>query len=39
LAEGGHGFGMAEHSKFAAVRGWTERLKDWLNDSGFLKSS
>ncbi len=37
LGEGGHGFGMAQGSKFAAVKGWTERLKDWLNDGGFLK--
>ena len=32
-ARGGHGFGM--HERPMPVTGWTARLKEWLDDSGF----
>jgi acetyl esterase/lipase len=38
LGEGGHGFGLAKNSKFAAVHGWTDRLTDWLADNGLILS-
>lgn len=33
---GGHGFGMGARSKFASIHTWTQRLTDWLGDSGYL---
>ncbi|MEZ0257296.1 MAG: alpha/beta hydrolase [Chthoniobacter sp.] len=33
---GGHGFGMGARSKFASIHNWTQRLTDWLGDSGLL---
>jgi len=33
---GGHGFGMGARSKFASIHTWTQRLTDWLGDSGLL---
>lgn len=35
-AFGGHGFGMGARSKFASIHTWTQRLTDWLGDSGLL---
>jgi len=35
-ARGAHGFGMGARSKFASINHWTERLTEWLGDSGFL---
>ncbi len=32
-ARGGHGFGM--HDRPMPVTGWTARLKEWLDDSGY----
>jgi acetyl esterase/lipase len=37
LARGKHGFNMGDHSPFAAVKGWPQRMADWLADSGYLK--
>ncbi len=37
LARGKHAFNMGDRSEFLAVRGWPQRLADWLADSGFLK--
>jgi len=36
-AKGGHGFGMGTRSKLASIHSWTQRLADWLADSGLLK--
>jgi acetyl esterase/lipase len=35
-AKGGHGFGMGARSKLNSVHTWTQRLADWLVDSGPL---
>jgi acetyl esterase/lipase len=37
LARGGHGFNMGDRSSLASVKGWPQRMADWLADSGFLK--
>jgi acetyl esterase/lipase len=37
FAEGKHAFNMGDRSTFAAVRGWPQRMADWLNDRGLLK--
>jgi acetyl esterase/lipase len=35
-AKGGHGFGMGARSKLTSIHSWTQRLSDWLEDSGLL---
>ena len=35
-AKGGHGFTMGARSKLASIHTWTQRLADWLADSGLL---
>lgn len=35
-AAGGHGFNMGQRSKFVSIRGWPQRLADWLQDQGLL---
>ena len=35
-ARGAHGFGMGGRSKFSSISHWTQRLTEWLGDSGFL---
>ena len=35
-ARGTHGFGMGTRSKLASINTWTQRMTDWLGDSGFL---
>lgn len=37
-ARGGHGFGMGARSKLASIHSWTQRMTDWLADSGFLSA-
>lgn len=39
LARGGHAFNMGDRSKLASVKGWPQRLADWLADSDMLKES
>jgi acetyl esterase/lipase len=39
LARGGHGFNMGNRSALASVKGWPQRMADWLADSGFLQAS
>ena len=34
LAHGGHGFNMGNRSKLISVKNWSQRLADWLTDSG-----
>jgi len=38
FTKGGHAFGMGARSKLVSINGWSQRLKDWLADSGFLSS-
>lgn len=38
-ARGAHGFGMGTRSKFASIKTWTQRMSDWLADSGFLMTA
>ena len=33
FAKGGHRFNMGDRSKLATVKGWTNRLADWLADN------
>jgi len=33
LSKGGHGFNMGNRSKLATVKGWPNRLADWLADN------
>lgn len=35
-ARGGHGFNMGSRSKFESIRSWTQRLAEWMRDSGLL---
>jgi acetyl esterase/lipase len=35
-AKGGHGFTMGARSKLTSIHTWTQRLADWLADSGLL---
>ena len=37
LAKGGHGFNMGYRSQLSSVKGWPQRMADWLADNGFLK--
>jgi acetyl esterase/lipase len=37
LARGKHAFNMGDRSSLAAVKGWPQRMADWLADSGYLK--
>ena len=37
FAQGGHGFNMGYRSHLATLKGWPQRLADWLEDNGFLK--
>jgi acetyl esterase/lipase len=36
FARGGHAFNMGTRSKLATIKGWPQRLADWLADGGFL---
>lgn len=36
LARGKHAFNMGNRSPYISVKGWPQRMADWLNDSGFL---
>ena len=35
-AKGGHGFNMGARSKLASIKGWPQRLADWLTDNSIL---
>ncbi len=39
FAHGGHGFNMGYRSKLESLKGWPQRLSDWLADNGILKPS
>lgn len=34
---GGHGFNLGGRSKFASIKGWPQRMADWLSDNGYLR--
>jgi hypothetical protein len=36
-ARGGHGFNMGNRSKLASIKGWPQRMADWLADNNFLQ--
>jgi acetyl esterase/lipase len=36
-AKGGHGFNMGQRTTLASVKGWPQRLAEWLDDSGYLR--
>ncbi len=37
FAKGGHAFNMGYRSQLATLKGWPQRLADWLADNDFLK--
>ena len=39
IVRGRHAFNMGDRSKFAAIKGWPNRMADWMADSGFLKGT
>jgi acetyl esterase/lipase len=36
FAQGGHAFNMGNRSRLASVRGWPQRMADWMADTGLL---
>lgn len=36
-ARGGHGFNMGARSKLSSIKGWPQRMADWLADNNFLQ--
>ena len=38
-AHGSHAFNMGNRSKLASIKGWPQRLADWLADNHFLDAS
>jgi acetyl esterase/lipase len=36
-ARGGHGFNMGTRSKLTSIKGWPQRMADWLADNNFLQ--
>lgn len=38
-AKGGHGFNLGNRSKLASIKGWPQRMADWLADNGFLQTA
>jgi len=38
-AKGGHGFNLGNRAKLASIKGWPQRMADWLADNGFLQTS
>jgi len=36
FARGGHAFNMGNRSKLATVKGWPQRLADWMSDNNIL---
>jgi acetyl esterase/lipase len=38
-SKGGHGFNMGNRSKLASIKGWPQRMADWLADNGFLNAT
>nr|AQQ74805.1 hypothetical protein [uncultured bacterium] len=38
-AQGKHAFNMGQRSPFVSIRHWPQRLAEWLEDRGYLKSA
>ena len=38
VSQGGHGFNMGYRSQLASVKGWPQRLADWMADTNLLKA-
>jgi acetyl esterase/lipase len=38
FARGGHAFNMGHRSELATLKGWPDRMADWLKDNGWLDS-
>lgn len=38
-AKGGHAFNMGYRSQLATLKGWPQRMADWLSDNGYLKAA
>lgn len=36
--QGAHGFNMGYRSSLKSIKGWPQRMADWLDDNGYLKS-
>jgi acetyl esterase/lipase len=36
IERGRHAFNMGDRSIYSAIRGWPQRMADWMGDSGFL---
>jgi hypothetical protein len=36
FARGGHAFNMGKRSKLATLKGWPQRLADWMADNEIL---
>jgi len=36
-AKGGHGFNLGQRSRLASIKGWPQRMADWLADNHFLQ--
>jgi len=39
FAQGGHAFNMGNRSKLATIKGWPQRLADWMADNHLLEAS
>lgn len=37
FAKGNHAFNMGNRSELKSIRGWPQRMADWLEDNGWLK--
>jgi len=38
-ARGGHGFNLGQRSALVSIKGWPQRMADWLADNGILNPS
>ncbi len=38
-AKGGHGFNLGQRSNLVSIRGWPQRMVDWMTDGGWLASN
>jgi hypothetical protein len=38
-AQGKHAFNMGQRSQYLGIRHWPQRLADWLEDRGYLRSA
>ena len=37
-ARGGHGFNLGRRSKYSSIKGWPQRMTEWMEDSGFISN-